>query len=196
MIASVRGVVAAKGSGRIVVDVGGVGVAVTCTPQTVMGVSIGDPVTLQTSLVVREDSLTLFGFADADQRDVFEAAQQVTGVGPRTALALLATLSPDDLRRAVAREDLSVLTTVPGIGRKGAQRIVLELKDRLGVPSGGSEAASGDWQEAVRAGLESLGWSRREADSAVAAVAPQVGEDAEPDVAVLLRAALRTLDRA
>lgn len=195
MIASVRGVVAALGSGRIVVEVGGVGIAVACTPHTALGVSVGDHVTLHTSLVVREDSLTLFGFADADQRDVFEAAQQVTGVGPRTALALLATLSPDELRRAVARDDLSVLTTVPGIGRKGAQRIVLELKDRLGAPAGEGET-SGDWQEAVRAGLESLGWSRREADAAVAAVAPEVSAEAEPDVAALLRAALRTLDRA
>lgn len=196
MIASLRGVIQATGNGRIIVDVGGVGIAVACTPQACLSARVGEPIVLETSLVVREDSLTLFGFTDADQRDVFEAAQSVTGVGPRTALAILATLSPDELRRAVAREDLAILTTVPGIGRKGAQRVVLELKDRLGAPAGETGLATEDWQDAVRAGLESLGWSRREADAAVVSVAPQAEGEDPPDVAALLRAALRSLDRA
>lgn len=196
MIASIRGAVRAVSSGRVVVDVGGVGMAVTCTPQLSIGTAVGDVVQLETSLVVREDSLTLYGFDDADQRDVFEAAQLVTGVGPRTALALLATLSPDELRRAVATEDLAAITRVPGIGRKGAQRVVLELKDRLGPAVGDVPTAQADWQEAVRGGLESLGWSRREAEAAVSAVAPLADNSAEPDVGALLRAALRTLDRA
>ena len=196
MIASIRGAVRAVSSGRVVVDVGGVGIAVTCTPQLSIGTAVGDVVQLETSLVVREDSLTLYGFDDADQRDVFEAAQLVTGVGPRTALALLATLSPDELRRAVATEDLTAITRVPGIGRKGAQRVVLELKDRLGPAVGDVPTAQADWQEAVRGGLESLGWSRREAEAAVSAVAPLADNSAEPDVGALLRAALRTLDRA
>ena len=196
MIASIRGQVRAVGSGRVVVDVGGVGIAITCTPQLSISTAVGDVVQLETSLVVREDSLTLYGFIDADQRDVFEAAQLVTGIGPRTALALLATLSPDELRRAVATEDLAALTRVPGIGRKGAQRVVLELKDRLGPSAGGEAVAHADWQEAVRGGLESLGWSRREAEAAVNAVAPLAEESSEPDVGALLRAALRTLDRA
>ncbi len=196
MIASIRGAVRAVSSGRVVVDVGGVGMAVTCTPQLSIGTAVGDVVQLETSLVVREDSLTLYGFDDADQRDVFEAAQLVTGVGPRTALALLATLSPDELRRAVATEDLTAITRVPGIGRKGAQRVVLELKDRLGPAVGDVPTAQADWQEAVRGGLESLGWSRREAEAAVSAVAPLADNSTEPDVGALLRAALRTLDRA
>ena len=196
MIASDRGSVRAVRSDRVVIDVGGVGIAVACTPQTALSVSVGDDVSLDTSLVVREDSLTLYGFPDADQRDCFEAVQLVSGVGPRIALALLATLTPDDLRRAVAREDVATLTSVPGIGRKGAQRLVLELKDRLGAPSGAASSTAGDWQDAVRGGLESLGWSRREADAAVVAVTPLANESDEPDVAALLRAALRTLDRA
>ena len=196
MIASIRGEVRAVGSGRVGVDVGGGGIAVTCTPQLSMSTGAGDVVQLETSLVVREDSLTLFGFDDADQRDVFEAAQMVTGIGPRTALALLATLTPDELRRAVATEDLAAITRVPGIGRKGAQRVVLELKDRLGPSVGGEASGQADWQEAVRDGLESLGWSRREAEAAVNAVGPLAEESSEPDVGALLRAALRTLDRA
>lgn len=196
MIASIRGTVLDASAGSLVIDVGGVGLSVTCTPQTAMSFRTGESVTLATALVVREDSLTLFGFNDADQRDVFEAVQMVSGVGPRTALALLATLTPDDLRRALTHEDLVTLMRVPGIGRKGAQRLVLELKDRLG-PSRSSDtgaAATGmAWQEAVRAGLESLGWSAREADAAVQAVP---SPDGQPDVSALLRQALQSLDRA
>lgn len=197
MIALVRGRIARVSQGSVVVDVGGVGIEVTCTPQTALGLRVGEAASLDTALVVREDSLTLFGFSDADQRDVFEAVQTVSGVGPRTALALLATLTPDELRRAVAAEDLTTLMAVPGIGRKGAQRLVLELKDRLGSPAETSASTgSASWQEAVQGGLESLGWSRREAEAAVAAVAPLASGDATPDVAELLRAALRSLDRA
>lgn len=197
MIASLRGTVTHTTTGRLVVDVGGVGIAVTCLPHVAMTSRAGDVIDLHTTLVVREDSLTVYGFGDADQRDAFEAVQMVSGVGPRTALALLATLSPDELRRAVAKDDLATLVRVPGIGRKGAQRLVLELKDRLGpAPAGEGEGDAEAWEESVRSGLESLGWSRREADGAVAAVAPLAAQSDPPDVAELLRSALRTLDRA
>lgn len=196
MIASLRGSVTHANAGRVVVDVGGVGIAVTCPPQTALGARPGDVIDLHTTLVVREDSLTVYGFADADQRDAFEAVQMVTGVGPRTAMALLATLSPDELRRAVAQEDLATLVRVPGIGRKGAQRLVLELKDRLGPSAAPGEPAVDGWEESVRSGLESLGWSRREADAAITAVAPLAAGNEAVDVAELLRAALRSLDRA
>ncbi|MFM9134778.1 MAG: Holliday junction branch migration protein RuvA [bacterium] len=196
MIASLRGVVAGVADSSVVVEVGGVGILAHCTPGTARGVRAGERITLYTSLVVREDSLTLYGFPDADQREVFEAVQTVSGVGPRIALAALSTLTPDDLRRAVSRGDAARLTAVPGIGRKGAERLILELRDRLAPAATGGTAGSGDaWREDVRSGLESLGWSAREADAALAAVEPLAREQAEPDVAALLKAALRTLDR-
>ncbi len=133
--------------------------------------------------MVREDGWTLFGFADADERTVFEQVQTVTGIGPRIALALLGTLSPDELRRAVAADEAAL--TVPGIGRKGAQRLILELTDRLGSGvrrrhrrRARPAAAAGGWQQAVAAGLASLGWSAREADAAVAAIDPALAAEA------------------
>ena len=127
MIASVRGTVQAVRLDAAVVEVGGVGMLVHATPTTLAACASAPTAQLATSLVVREDSLTLFGFADADEREVFETVQTVSGVGPRLALAMLAVHSPDVLRRAVATEDLTALKRVPGIGHKGAQRIVLEL---------------------------------------------------------------------
>ncbi len=200
MIAFVRGTVASALIDQIVVDVGAFGVTVQCTPATASSVRHGEHVELMTTMVVREDGWTLYGFADADERTAFEQVQTVSGIGPRIALALLATLAPDDLRRAVAVGDEATLTRVPGIGRKGAQRLILELKDRLGAPAATGERAAGSqsigeggWQASVAAGLMSLGWSAREADQAVAAVAPQAGSPA--DVGALLKAALRALDR-
>lgn len=201
MIAFVRGRIALAGPDTAVVEVGGVGIEVVCGPGTLAGLRLGEEATLATSLVVREDSLTLYGFADADERAVFEVLQTVSGVGPRLAQAALAVHSPDALRRAVATEDLVALTKVPGIGRKGAQRMVLELKDRLGPATGADHATELDapparstgWADQVHAGLLALGWSAREADAAVAEVTPEAGD--QPDVAALLRAALRTLDR-
>src|SRR6185437_16679680 len=142
MIASVSGKVAAVGPDVAIVEVGGVGLALSCTPSTLATLRVGEPAALSTSLVVREQELTLYGFADADEREVFEALQTAAGVGPRLAQAVLAVHPPDEVRRAVATEDLAALTLVPGIGRKGAQRIVLDLKDRLGPPVGAAVAAS------------------------------------------------------
>jgi Holliday junction DNA helicase RuvA len=200
MIAFVKGTVVALAPEQVVIEVGGVGLALQCTPTTLSTLRVGDIAQLATSLVVREDSLTLYGFLDEDERVVFELLQTASGVGPRLAQAALAVLAPDDLRRAVATDDLVTLTQVPGIGRKGAQRIVLELKDRLGAPTGvinlrstTAPTLASDWRSQVHTALLGLGWSAREADDAVAAVADQAGED--PDVAVLLRSALQTLSR-
>jgi Holliday junction DNA helicase RuvA len=207
MIAFVRGTVQHVGVDLVVVDLGAVGVAVQCTPATALSLRRGDLVELMTTLVVREDSWTLFGFADPDERTVFEQVQTVSGIGPRIALALLGTLSPDELRRAIAAGDETALTRVPGIGRKGAQRLILELADRLGPATsagldsrgGATVTIAGGWQQSVVAGLTSLGWSAREADHAVATLDPAVVADAtaadEPDVGRLLKAALRALDR-
>ena len=199
MIAFVRGEVAAVGLTSAVVEVGGVGFEVLCTPNTLATLRPGQPATLPTSMVVREDSLTLFGFLDEDERTTFELVQTASGVGPKLAQAILAVLDPEDLRRAITSEDVKTLTRVPGIGQKGAQRIILELKDRIGAPTGGYGAtavavAGPDWRGQVQQGLVGLGWSTREADKAVAAVADEAGDS--PDVGALLRSALRMLSRA
>ncbi|WP_069814111.1 Holliday junction branch migration protein RuvA [Streptomyces sp. TP-A0874] len=206
MIAFVSGPVAALAQDTAVVEVGGVGMAVQCTPRTLAGMRVGEPARLATSLVVREDSLTLYGFADDDERRVFELLQTASGVGPRLAQAMLTAHSPDTLRRAVATGDEKTLTAVPGIGKKGAQRLLLELKDRLGepvdtpaaVPSAGG-AATGAWREQLNTALVGLGYAAREAEEAVAAVAPQaesdLAEGRAPGLPELLRTALRTLNR-
>lgn len=198
MIASVHGTVLSVRLDAAIVEVGGVGLLVQATPTTLAGLRVGQPARLETSLLVREDSLTLFGFADADEREVFETVQTVTGVGPRLALAMLAVHTPDGLRRAVADEDLAALQRVPGIGRKGAQRIVLELKDRLGAPARvGADAAAAapdDRRAQVVDALVGLGWPARAAQDAVAGVldgtSDPVGAEEVPGV---LRAALRAL---
>ncbi|MGH8894646.1 MAG: Holliday junction branch migration protein RuvA [Actinomycetes bacterium] len=204
MIAFVAGRVAQLAPDGAVVEVGGVGLSVQCTPGTLAGLRLGEHAHLPTSLVVREESLTLYGFADDDERTVFELLQTASGVGPRLAQAMLAVHGPHALRLAVATEDLATLTRVPGIGRKGAQRIVLELKDRLGSVRGtGAPRAATmptGWSDHLHAALLGLGWSSREADEAVAAAAPEAerataaGE--APDIAALLKVALRSLSRA
>jgi holliday junction DNA helicase RuvA len=207
VIAFVRGPVAAVFVDSAVVDVGGVGMLVACTPGALADLEVGAEVTLATSLVVREDSLTLFGFADYEERALFELLQTASGVGPKLAQAMLAVHGPDELRRAVTAEDLLTLCKVPGIGRKGAQRIVLELKDRIGAPSrplpkpGSSPPIdAADWRSQVKSGLLGLGWSTREADGALDSVAPlaeAAAEDGSPvPVAELLRASLRFLSKA
>ncbi|KQT94509.1 ATP-dependent DNA helicase RuvA [Marmoricola sp. Leaf446] len=204
MIAFVRGRVAGISLTSAVLEVGGVGLELQCTPDTIAGLRHGAEVSLPTSMVVREDSLTLFGFADDDEKQMFELVQTASGVGPKLAQAMLAVLRPETLRRAVAGDDVKTLTTVPGIGQKGAQRIILELRDRIGTPGSYVEpgttapAAPGtaDWQAQVQTGLVGLGWSAKEADRAITAVAPEADQMATPDVARLLRLALRALSKA
>ncbi|MFH8595126.1 Holliday junction branch migration protein RuvA [Streptomyces rimosus] len=205
MIAFVSGPVAALAPDTAVVEVGGIGMAVQCTPGTLSGLRVGQQAKLATSLVVREDSLTLYGFADDDERQTFELLQTASGVGPRLAQAMLAVHSPDTLRLAVANGDEKTLTAVPGIGKKGAQKLLLELKDRLGAPVGTGAAGVGSavtagWSDQLHAALIGLGYATREADEAVSAVAPQaeaaLAEGAAPQVSQLLKAALQTLNRA
>ncbi|MEW1659347.1 MULTISPECIES: Holliday junction branch migration protein RuvA [unclassified Streptomyces] len=205
MIAFVSGPVAALAPDTAVVEVGGIGMAVQCTPNTLSGLRIGQPAKLATSLVVREDSLTLYGFADDDERGTFELLQTASGVGPRLAQAMLAVHSPDALRLAVSTGDEKALTAVPGIGKKGAQKLLLELKDRLGSPVGSARpvagaAAPAGWRDQLQAALVGLGYAAKEADEAVAAVAPQAEAAAAaggtPQVPQLLKAALQTLNRA
>ncbi|SEN29660.1 Holliday junction branch migration protein RuvA [Nonomuraea pusilla] len=203
MIASVNGTVAAIAPDAAVIEVGGVGVLTHCTPGTLATLRVGEQARLATSLVVREESLTLYGFATDDERAVFELLQTASGVGPKLALSMLAVHTPNALRVAVASADLKALTKVPGIGQKGAQRIVLELKDRLGTPEEAVTAAlhgetrAALWREQVHSGLVGLGYSGKDADEAVAAVEPQADADLaagrQPQIAALLKAALRAL---
>lgn len=198
MIASLSGTVLSAGLDHVVVEVGGVGLLVHTTPAAASSTRAGAAVQLSTSLVVREDSLTLFGFDTAAERDLFELVQTVSGVGPRLALAMLAVHAPDPLRAAIAGSDVTVLTKVPGIGKKGAERIVLELKDKVGAPTGSPGAVpsiapslSNDQDQVVEA-LVGLGWNAKQAGDAVAAV---TAETDGLDVAETLRAALRRLGR-
>jgi len=202
VIAHLIGTVAGVSPDGAVIDVGGVGLRVQCTPDTLASLRLGEGARVATSLIVREDSLTLFGFGSEDERNVFELLQTASGIGPRLALAMLAVHSPDALRRAVAAEDLNALTMVPGIGRKGAQRIVLELKDRLGAPGevfgiGAAPARKTEpsWRDQVQSGLTNLGWSARDAEAAVTAVEAESDGAEVPDVATALRAALRKLSK-
>jgi Holliday junction DNA helicase RuvA len=201
MIASLTGLVAALGPDAAVVEVGGVGLSVVCTPGTLAGLRVGETARLSTSLVVREDALTLYGFAGDDERVVFETLQSVSGVGPRLAQAVLAVHTPDAVRVAVATDDVAAFMLVPGIGRKGAQRILLELKDRLTAVEPDHRVvrlpgqAGPDWRDQLRSGLLGLGWSNREVSDAIAAVSPSVEEQVEVDIAALLKQSLQLLSR-
>lgn len=208
MIAFVQGPVAAVAPNCAVLEVGGVGVAVQCAPATLAGLRVGEEARLATSLVVREDSLTLYGFGDDDERQTFELLQTASGVGPRLAQAMLAVHSPDALRTAVSTGDEKALTAVSGIGKKGAQKLLLELKDRLGAPTGALAMGRGaqrpapvaaTWRDQLQEALLGLGYVNREAEEAVAAVTPQAEEalarGAAPPVPQLLRAALQSLNR-
>lgn len=196
MIAHLKGTVSAVGATWVVLDLNGFGCRVECTPATASGVRLGQPALLHTSLIVREDSLTLYGFADPDERDCFELAQSSSGIGPRTAQALLAVLSPREFRGAIAAEDHKTLTRVPGIGPKGAQRMVLELKDKvhaLGAVAPLQPTSTRDplWREQVSQGLQGLGWSTKDSETACDRVADLA--ETETNIAVLMRAALQTL---
>ncbi|MEV8515683.1 Holliday junction branch migration protein RuvA [Dactylosporangium sp. NPDC051484] len=197
MIASVRGKVVAVSPDGAVIEVGGVGLLVQCSPHTVADLRVGQEARLATSLVVREDSLTLYGFADDDARQLFELLQTASGVGPRLAQAVLAVHAPDVVRRAISAGDTSTLTRVPGIGKKGAERLVLELRDKIGALPGDGAALVGVgaavWPEQVRQALVGLGWSSGQADQAVAAVAEQLDGQTVPAVPVLLKQAIKML---
>lgn len=200
MIASLSGTILTVGLDSVVLDVGGVGMLVHTTPSTAASVRIGEATELATTLVVREDSLTLYGFATPDEKRVFETVQTVSGVGPRLALAMLTVHAPDTIRRAISTGDHATLTKVPGIGKKGSERLVLELRDKLGAPTGTGTGAAAPapstdevWREQVREALVGLGWNVKQADAALDRVAPRAAEGAS--VPELLRAALQELGR-
>src|SRR5580658_4394506 len=194
MIAHLAGTVAGISPDGAVIDVGGVGMRVLCTPGTLATLKPGERAHLATSLAVKEDSLTLYGFASDDERNVFELLQSAKGVGASLALAILAVHTPEALRRAVASEDINALTLVPRIGKKGAQQILLDMKDRLGPPGESADGLPGSrpagrlpsWRDQVQSGLVNLGWPARDADQAIAALEEEgaigaSGDDSQVD---------------
>ncbi|CCH29778.1 Holliday junction branch migration protein RuvA [Actinosynnema sp. NPDC047251] len=194
MISSLRGQVLSIGLDHAVVEVGGVGFAVQATPTTLAVLRRGEEAQLATALVVREDSLTLFGFADAEARELFGLLQTVSGIGPRLALATLAVLEPDKLRAALAEGNITVLTQVPGIGRKGAERLIIELRDKVGQLQTAPAAASGTGlvRTHVAEALLGLGFPAKQAEQAVDAV---LAEDGSLGTSEVLRRALAALGR-
>lgn len=157
MIGRLRGLLAAITRDGVVVEVGGVGYEITVTPEAVADLPpVGDEVVIHTHLVVREDDLSLFGFPASSDRDLFRILISASGVGPRVAMALMATLRPDALRRAIATEDVDTLSTAPGVGKRSAQKIILELRPKLADAEADLLSDGGPPQ--VRQALEQLGY--------------------------------------
>jgi len=179
MISLLNGTVRSIHSDRLVVEVGGFGLGVLVTPSTTMQVTLGSQVQLFTSLVVREDSLTLFGFVNEESRSLFELVQTVSGIGPKVALSILGALTPEDLGRAISQEDIGAIEKVPGIGRKGAQRMILELKGKLSDLSNSQQYKGHQpaWREQLASALVSLGFSPKESDGAISEVVSQLQAD-------------------
>ena len=195
MISSLRGPVLEIRLDSLVIGVGGVGMTVMCSPDTISQARVDKEITLFTSLIVREDSLTLFGFANSENREMFEVVQGVSGFGPKLAFTILSSLPADELRNAIGNEDVARLKQTPGVGAKGAQRLVLELKDRIGTPTSGAKRSSSSqaqWQIQVEQGLLGLGWSPRDAQRTISAVIEE-GATESQETSELLRRALQIL---
>ncbi len=183
MISTLSGTIRSLSQDKLVIEVGGVGLSVLINPPTSLGLTLGAQTTLYTSLVVREDSLTLFGFLSEEVRNLFELVQTVSGVGPKVALSIMGALTPEDLARAISQEDTSAIERVPGIGKKGAQRMILELKGKLNDLSLGAtyKAHQPPWREQLLSALVSLGFSPKESDSAISDVVNDLqGNDQDP----------------
>jgi len=192
VIARLRGRPAGAGADWLVLDVGGVGYRLSVTPRAIQKADAASEVALETHLHVREDALQLYGFADAAERELFELLLGVNGVGPKVALAIVSGYSPSELRRAIVREDAALFETIPGIGRKTAQRVVLELKEKIAplvaVPSAGGDGAPGDDAHLVaREALVELGYTVAEAEKRLAEIDPDL--PAAERVRLALRAA-------
>ena len=196
MIAQVTGEVRSISSDRVILEVAGIGYLISVTPDTSAAMTLGASLTLHTSMIVREDSMTLFGFLDQKSREAFELVQTVSGIGPRVALSILAHLTPEALAHAIATESIETLSSVPGIGKKGAQRILLELKGKI-VSTGSAPSSSStqpQWREQLSGALTSLGYSPRDADAVISIVAIDYAnrgiDPALADLSDLLKAAL------
>jgi Holliday junction DNA helicase RuvA len=199
MIASLFGRVRSLQADRAVIEVGGVGLSVVITPATSAKLSIGNDAQLFTALVVREDSLTLFGFLDDMSRALFDLVQTVSGIGPKVAMSILAVMSPDDLASAVAQENVAAIERVPGIGKKGAQRLILELKGKIHASPGARVSHVAPWREQLSSALISLGFTAKDADFAIGTLVVALQENGEDpatmEIGELLKRALQSGSR-
>lgn len=196
MISSLFGRVRTLQLDRVIVEVGGVGLSVNITAATSARLSVGNDAQFFTSLVVREDSLTLYGFLDDSSRALFDLVQTVSGIGPKVALAILGVMTPEDLGSAVAHEDVKAIERIPGIGHKGAQRLILELKGKISHQIVGARVGHVPaWREQLASALISLGFSAKEADSAIAHLLVSMQSESEDptsvDIGELLKRALQ-----
>lgn len=199
MIASVRGEVVEIALDHVVVEAAGLGYRLNATPATLSGLTRGEQARLYTAMIVREDSMTLYGFADTEARDLFGLLQTVSGVGPRLAMAVLAVLEPEALRKALAESNVAALTRVPGIGKRGAERMVVELRDKVnlvpvqsGPPGSAPAAVVTPVRDQVVEALTGLGFPLKQAESAVDRV---LADDPAATTSVALRAALGLLGK-
>lgn len=188
MISLLNGTLRVINSDRVIIEVQGVGYAVLVTGATSASLTLGASAILHTSLVVREDSLTLFGFLDEESKNTFELLQTVSGVGPKVALSILGSLSIEDLARAIAQENIGAIEKVPGIGKKGAQRMILELKgkmSRVGVHSN-HVSYQPRWREQLTSAMVSLGFSPKDSDNAISALVSRLqGDGIDPSTVAL-----------
>lgn len=196
MIASVHGEVLDIALDHVVIEAGGIGYRINTTPATLAGLRRGEQARLATAMIVREDSMTLYGFVDAEARELFGLLQTVSGVGPRLAMATLAVLEPDALRAALADGNTAALTRVPGIGKRGAERMIVELRDKVAAfgATGSSPVAAGasPLRDQIVEALVGLGFTLRQAEPAADKV---LAEEPGADVSTALRSALKLLGR-
>ena len=196
MIATLSGTVKSLSPDRAIIEVGGVGMSVLINAHTSAAMTLGAHANLYTSLVVREDSLTLFGFSDEPSRVLFELVQTVSGIGPKVALSILGALTPSELAHAVNTENMSAIEKVPGIGKKGAQRLILELKSKISDFSQGTYTRSHQpvWREQLTSALVSLGFTAKDSDDAINSVLSEISQEeiAQMELGELLKLALQS----
>jgi Holliday junction DNA helicase RuvA len=197
MIAQLTGTIRHLTAEKVVIEVGGVGYSLSITPRTSSRITMGSVITIFTTLVVREDSMTLFGFLDAQERDLNETLQTVTGIGPKVALAITGALSPDELARAIASDDIATIEKVPGIGRKGAQRLILELKGKLLTDTAQLPThQNSPVRYQLIAALTGLGFTAKESDNAINSTFSHLAENGEDpanfDLSELLKMTLQS----
>ena len=190
MIASVSGVVKAVRSGSVVVEVGGVGLLINVPARIAAGLVAGTSSSLHTVLVVREDALTLYGFESVLAREIFELLQTVTGIGPKVAQSALNVYESEEILSAIKNEQSELLERIPGLGKKGAQRLVLELKDKLDVYAVSEISDSGAWRDQLNSALVGLGFSARESQERIEQLTTQFKDLSKEPISELLRAAL------
>ncbi len=196
MISSVRGTVLAIAGPAVIIEVGGVGLAVQVTPEHALSLRVGSEASVRTALIVREDDLSLFGFQDADELTVFDALRGVTGVGPKSAMGVLAAMSPGQIAQAVFTEDDGAFRKVSGIGPKTAKLIVVSLAGKLAISptsAGGATKAPSSVSDSVLVALVGLGWNERAASQAVEEAFAGATESERETVQALLRLALTRL---